>query len=257
MMFHDYPTATIEIGSIGWEDDDGHFDLGDKTNDGFTLVKVQLFRGRDVTQPLNPKRAQGIRLTCHIDGGRRIPPKDTRCYVVVPPGMEDVPGAGLIVGTVEKTLDGRLDGDRAVLDYGDQHVVIKGKSVTIQGNDGSFVGAGEPRSGGAAGVAIQGPDGSGLTLQDGVVGMYVNSGGDMPSVAELTVNGINIVYKGGAQFVLDPTGFALTSPQMGIIGPSILALGAPLTAGYKPLITAFMPGPTPVVNPQILVSSAS
>lgn len=102
-IFHESPTAQVHIGSIGWEGEELWYELGDDTNDGHTLVRVQLFEGRDPTTPLS-NRAQGTRILCHLTSGMvRIPPKDARCYVIIPAGMEQAPGAGLIVGVVEPT----------------------------------------------------------------------------------------------------------------------------------------------------------
>ncbi len=94
--------GAIHLGTVGWEDsDEDHFSPGDVDNDGHTLVQVQLYRGRDTSKPLNPERAQGQKILCHIpDGVYTIPPKGARCYVILPAGMEDVPGAGIIAFTV-------------------------------------------------------------------------------------------------------------------------------------------------------------
>ncbi len=96
--------AQILHGSIGWDDENDYVFDGDEDNDGHTLVRVQLFEGRDVTKPLNPKRAQGHRILAHISSlnGRRVPAKDTRVFVAVPKGQENVPGAGVIFAAIEK-----------------------------------------------------------------------------------------------------------------------------------------------------------
>lgn len=97
---NNHPTAQCEIGSIGWEDEDEYFHPGETSNDGLTLVKVQLFRGRDYTKELSD-RAQGVKILCVLpDGEFRVPAKNARCYVMIPQGMDNVPGAGLIVATV-------------------------------------------------------------------------------------------------------------------------------------------------------------
>lgn len=259
MMFHNYPTAQFDVGSIGWEDDaDVHYDLGDASNDGFTLIKVQLFRGRDVTKPL-AKRAQGIKLVCHMNSmmGQRVPPKDTRCYIAIPAGMEETPGAGIIVGTVEKSTDGRLDSDRVVVDYGDQHVVIKGKSVSIQGTDGSFVGVGSPRSGGAAGVTIQANDGTGAVYQTGVAATFVSGGSVSPpkSIFEMTTTKVNLMVTGGGRLMLDTADLTLTAPGTGYVVPTILILGQPKPTATIPFVSL---SPTmAATNPQILFGSTT
>lgn len=134
-MFHNKPTAQIEIASIGWEDEDDYVFFGEDGNDGHTFIRAQLFRGRDVTKPLNPDRAQGTKILCSLNsmGGFRIPPKDTRCYVACPTGMEEVPGAPIIMGTVEKHsqhYDLSKNGDQ-VMSAG------QGQARIIAKNDGS------------------------------------------------------------------------------------------------------------------------
>ena len=44
----------FEPGTVGWDEDDAHADLGTATNDGNTLVKVTLFRGRDPSTTPKP-----------------------------------------------------------------------------------------------------------------------------------------------------------------------------------------------------------
>jgi len=164
----------IEIGSIGWEDEDEWYYLGTDDNDGHTLVRVQLFSGRDITAPLNPTRAQGKKIICQIPSGMyRIPKKDERCYVLIPKGMEAVDGAGLIIATVGKSPTTQFAADRAVLNFGDDvHVVIKGKSISLQDPDFRFVSVGSPRSGGTPGVQVHLPDGTGAVWQDSSVGIF-------------------------------------------------------------------------------------
>lgn len=178
LVFGNDSGSQILMGSIGWENEEDYYFLGTDANDGHTLIRVQLFDGRDYSQPLNPDRAQGHRIVCHISGGIfRIPPKDTRVFVAVPRGMEHVPGAGVIFATVEKNPTTQFTADRAVIDFGpDVHVVIKGKSVSLQDPDFRFLSVGTPRSGGGPGVQVHLPDGTGAAWQDGAFGCFVRAG---------------------------------------------------------------------------------
>ena len=138
--------AQILTGSIGWEDQEDYvFDGGDD-DDGHTLVRVQLFEGRDITKPINPKRAQGHKLVCHISSlnGRRVPPKDSRVFVAIPKGQENVPGAGVIFAAIEPQPNraGNNRPDETVIvgpDGSAGRVVIKKNGtvalITGQGND--------------------------------------------------------------------------------------------------------------------------
>lgn len=199
-MFHDAETPLIEIGSIGWEDEEDYVFQGSDDNDGHTLIRVQLFRGRDPTRPLSPTRAQGIKMIAHINGGSfRIPPKNTRCYIVCPAGMEHMPGAAFIIGTVEKSPTTQFSPDRVVMDFGpDVHVVIKGKSVTLQDPEFRFVSVGSPRSGGAPGVQVHLPDGTGAAWQAGAFCTFVTD----QSMMQMTSSTIELWQKTGNTTVL-------------------------------------------------------
>lgn len=114
----------VEMGTVGWEDDDNIFDQGTEDNDGYTFVKVQLFRGRDVTKPKKPGIGQGHKLSCHLSSQiLRIPRKGTRCYVALPSGFENVVGIGVIFATVEKApllqqIGNMEPGDQVIGNYG-------------------------------------------------------------------------------------------------------------------------------------------
>ncbi len=92
----------IELGSIGWDGVDEIVDMGDREDpDGVTLVRVQLFRGRDTTQPLSG-RAQGEQIVCQVrDGLFEVPTRDSLAYIAIPDGMDGKEGVGLIIGTVK------------------------------------------------------------------------------------------------------------------------------------------------------------
>lgn len=91
----------IELGSIGWDDSDEIADFGDRDDpNGVTLINVQLFRGRDKTQPLTT-RAQGHKIQVQMrDGIVDLPPKDALAYIAIPDGKEECSGIGLLIGSV-------------------------------------------------------------------------------------------------------------------------------------------------------------
>lgn len=101
MFRYDKAPQQIHIGSVGWEDEEDWYFVGTANDDGHTLVRVQLFSGRNHATELSPTRAQGHKLICHLPNGVfRIPPKDARCYVAIPAGMELLPAAGVIIASV-------------------------------------------------------------------------------------------------------------------------------------------------------------
>lgn len=220
-LFHNpMAGAQVMMGSIGWEGEDDYVFFGTGDDDGYTLVRVQLFEGRDVTKPINPKRAQGTKIICHLSGGLfRCPKKDTRVYVICPKGMDNVPGAGVIVATVEKSPTSQFNKDRAVLDFGDDtHVVIKGKSVAIQSPDNEFISVGSPRSGGTSGITFQAKDGSGGVIQVGVVSWFIASGGFAQTIIQMTPTNVECLVKDGAYWKVGAEYFYCTGTACYIRG---------------------------------------
>ena len=132
----------IELGTVGWEGDQGdHFDMDTSPSDGTTLVKVQLRRGRDHSVPLNPGQAQGNQILARLSGssGWMIPPAGSEVLVAFPAGFESTPGAPVIFAVLGSSPSIQFQKNRAVLDFGDQAVVIRGKRITLQNNDGDFI----------------------------------------------------------------------------------------------------------------------
>lgn len=255
-LFGEKPSPQIEIGSIGWEDEDEYAYLGTDDNDGHTLVRVQLFRGRDASKPLNPTRAQGHRIVCHIpDGMFRIPKKDTRCYVAIPEGMEQVPGAGIIIACVSKSPPTQFAKDRVVIDFGsDTHVLFKGKSVAMSdhGVPARWLGVGTPRGGGTPGVTLSNSDGSGLVIQDGAAGIWVSASGEAKTLIQMTTTKVECLSKAGGMWKLDGNFYTL--------GTTCTIAGSGVYLGKAPEVSSMVgygsvPGAAPTgCSPSVFVS---
>lgn len=96
----EYAQSLVQIGTVGWERREEHTDLGTVDNDGLTFVCVTLYAGKTPGEAVTKGVAQGHEILCHLaDGIFRIPKKGAKCWVVIPAGMEQLDGAGLIVGT--------------------------------------------------------------------------------------------------------------------------------------------------------------
>jgi hypothetical protein len=206
----DYAPAQVQIGTVGWDDRDDHFDAGTEDNDGHTLVYVTLYAGRTQGSPVLKGVAQGHKIICHIaDGAFRIPPKGSRCYVIIPAGMEEVTGAGVIVACVSPSSSrDQFAADRVVLDYGDDvHVVIRGKSVSLQDPDSRFLTVGTPRAGGDPGIWLQAADGSGGAIADGKVGFWASDGTDAQTILQMTTTEVKCMKKDGGFWSVDTDGF--------------------------------------------------
>lgn len=182
--------SQILMGSIGWEDEDDYSFLGSEENDGHTLVRVQLFEGRDHTKTLNPDRAQGQRIICHLSGGMfRIPPKDTRVLVAIPNGMDHVVGAGLIIASYERSPTNQFSNTRAKMDFGpDVDLVIKARSVTVTDYENQQVSL-SPEGG----VQAFDKDGAGIQFKSGACysvsekcNIVVQTGGTVSACLKMT-----------------------------------------------------------------------
>lgn len=219
------------MGTIGWQDDDVLSDIGTGENSGYTLIKVQLYRGRDNSKPikdLDPTVGHGHKILCQMASNiGRIPPKGVRCFVAYPSGFEDAVNIGLIIGTIEKNSSVQLKEDRALLNYGDQHLVIKAKSVTIADQENRFMCIGVPRAGGTPGIIFQSKDGCGGVIQEGVVSWFTADGGTVKSVLELTTTAANLVQSDGS-FV------KLKGGKGSIGGTSVYATGGAVYLGTLP-----------------------
>ncbi len=100
-MWDSMSHGQVFLAQSGWNDTDELFFAGTEEDDGHTFVRCQLFSGRDISQEHTPDRAQGTKLLCNVaDGVFKVPVKGARVYVLIPHGMEGVPGAGVIIASV-------------------------------------------------------------------------------------------------------------------------------------------------------------
>lgn len=134
----DYAPRLCELGTVGWEGREELTELGTENNDGHTFVCVTLYAGRTQGVPVKKGVAQGREVLCGINvlSGFTIPPRGTRVYVLFPSGMEEAPGAGVIVAAVAPGPEVKANagtGDRTFsAASGQARVVVKANgAVTI------------------------------------------------------------------------------------------------------------------------------
>lgn len=223
---------SIVVGTVGWEDEETYFEVGSNQNDGYTLVRVQLFGSRDMTKPLKPGVGQGMKILCHIGSGvYRVPPVGTRVYVAVPDGMESNPGAGVIFATVEKNPLAQYNSDRVQMNFGDDvDVVIRAKSVTMMDPGGRFITVGTPRGGGTPGIILQDETGSGGTITNGAVGWWSATGGEAKSLIQVTTTEISLQQKDGAFLTLGGGDAYLVGQNSYVMGSGVYLGHAPTAA---------------------------
>lgn len=223
----------FEPGTVGWDGVDEHFD----TEDGVTLVRVTLVRGRHPSTPLTPDVAQGHQVLCRIGGGLfRIPKKGTPVMVGFPTAFAGHPGAGVIVCTTEASPDIQFNDTKAKFDVGpDTDFVIKAKSVTISDYDNRFLHVGPD------GVMLQDEAGNGVIMKKGAIMIFVADGGDAKTVVQVTPKELSLVQKDSGFVKLTGGNATLfASGSVALVGANV-AVGAQATAA-TPALCGSPPG---------------
>lgn len=239
--FEPPPAPQIEMGTVGWDNESG---VSDIEQDGYTLVKVQLFRGKDPSEKIkNAERAQGHRLLCMMASSiGRIPPKGTRVLIAIPHGYEGMAnGTSVIIATIEKNKASQLSNQRAVQDYGTQDLVIKARSISLMDRENRFITI-SPESG----VIIQDKTGTGAMWKGDAAAIFVSDGTFMGSVIQLVPTEITATVQGGSLLQLDKTKATMYSQNCYIQGAGVY-LGLVPTNATEACFSANPPGGTPIL----------
>lgn len=247
----------IETGTVGWDDTPDYVEQGTDDNDGVTLVRVQLYRGRRPRQKIEEGKAGGYHVLAQIAGPIwRIPRKGERCLVAFPGGQSQTPGAAVIFAWLDKSPSNQFNPTKAKLDVGpDYDLVLKGRSVTLTDYDNRFITVGPQ------GIYIQDKDGTGVSIANGAVVIGAVSGGSMSSVLQLTgseatlahgmgflklagdnadITGMNVRIQGGAGYFATLMCFIGPGAQMApgvnnaLYGPTGIAGIASTTVYFSP-----------------------
>lgn len=132
-----------EWGTIGWPDDGDPFDYGPAWDDGMTLAKVTLYRGRKpgYGKPLQPGLAAGARVLAHIDARLwKTLDAGTRVCVIFPRGDVQTPANGFVAFVAGKSPAAGFDAstmmlpipDGSTLNIGDANAVFVAKASPVQ-----------------------------------------------------------------------------------------------------------------------------
>ncbi|MGH7298140.1 MAG: hypothetical protein ACRELB_24585 [Polyangiaceae bacterium] len=233
----------FEPGTVGWDGVSPHYD----TEDGVTLVRVTLIRGRHPSTPLQPDVAQGYQVLARIGGGLfRIPAPGTPVMVGFPTAFADHPGAGVIVCTTETSPDVQFSATKAKFDVGaDTDFVIKAKSITISDYGNRFLHVGPD------GVMLQDDNGNGVVMSGGAIMIYVADGGYAKTLVQMTTSELSLVQKDtGMVKLTGGNATVLASGSAAIVGGNV-SLGAQATAATPAMI-----GPPPGVPSKSVFLSA-
>lgn len=237
--------SSVMLGMIGWTGPNPDLDpndLGDDSNDGYTLTRVQLFAGRNETRPLVDGRAQGFRLLCTVADHVQMfgPPRDgDRCIVLVPAGLESTPGAAVVVAIISKAPTTQYSSTRGKIDVGpDRDLVIKGRSIALSDYDNRFISIGPDN-----GIVVQEKDGSGVIVKDGAVAIFAASGGDVKSALTLKGDEASIYQKSSE----GNTCVVLGGGKAQLVGTHCAVQGSAVYLGASPsMLTAAALGPSPI-----------
>ncbi len=225
------PQPIIARGLVGWTDSDDHFDLGTDDNDGHTLVKVTLNRGKADTTIPEEGKAYGHQIYAQPLGPLYwIPPDGTHVLVCFPDGEMDSLGGAFILGVTGKSPLIQFKDSRAVLDMGPtQDLIIKAKSVTLSDHNSpaQFIQVGPPPQGGTSGITMCDSQGGGVTCQAGVVGVFGKGGNTLVQITETSFE----VWQKDGSFI------NLTGGNFDAFGTSAYLRGSAVYLGKIPAVT--------------------
>lgn len=214
-----FAPMVAELGTVGWEEDDdeSYFEQGTDENDGHTLVRIQLYRGRDPATPIRAGVAQGHKiLACPAGPLWYIPPRGTQVLVVFPGGMESVPGAGTFF-VRGRTPAGQFGPKRVKLEVPtDYDLVLKGQRVTLTDWGNSFVSI-SPE----AGIQFSNANGDVALLREGAFVVTVAQGGDGKTILSMTTSSFDVIQKDGSSMKLADGKWQAVGAQTNLVGGSV------------------------------------
>ena len=260
------PTDAVtfcEEGTVGWEDSDAtnFYELGTAANDGYMLVRVQLFKGKSPHTAIKPGVGQGHRLLCRVGsvaGLQEIPPLGSVVVVLIPGGDIEAPGKPVIAMTVRKNPTTQIDPKRIVWDVGQRHLLLRGLSVAMQDNptSGTSIGCsvGIPFTGGVRGFYVTNEQGSGFSAVGKTAGAWAADSGTAKSLLNLTSTEADLLCNDGGV-----AGFQVTAGDTWATGANFYAytvqawIGATAVVAKPCAVTAA--GPANVVSATVFIGA--
>lgn len=187
------PPALLE-GTVGWPGSPEVVELGTEAGDGMTMVRVTLFDGHPEGAPkADDGLANGRQIFARPMGpGWRTPKRGERVLIAFPGGDHATPGNAVVLGIIGASPSTRFGRRKTVLDFGEDDVVITGRSVSLVAE----VADGPHRyvvsvsgQGGAQVIA----DGSGLFAKDGEVNLKtVDANGNLKTALVLAQDEVSL-----------------------------------------------------------------
>lgn len=137
-------SSTIEHGTVGWAGDPQVFDQqGSDSNDGYTLLKVTLFKGHPTGEPMAPgvvPSANGYRILVRLSWPLwALPLAGNQCVVAFPAGLIQTPGAGILIAVPMKSPVKQFSATTSKLDLTGYDLVIKARSISLRDDDNNLI----------------------------------------------------------------------------------------------------------------------
>ncbi len=129
--------SDIQEGTVGWDGSPEVVELGTESGDGMTLVRVTLRHGHPTGKPTTDDGLfNGHQISARASGPLwDTPTRGTRVIVAFPGGDWETPGNAVVICQVGASPARRFGRRKAVLDFGDKDVVIRGRSVALISED--------------------------------------------------------------------------------------------------------------------------
>ena len=220
--------ATIEQAIVGWEGDDDQADIGSESNDGTTLIKVQLVRGSHPSSTPQEGVAKGPKVLARLSGYPFwcIPPKGMQCVVAVPSEHDTVPGSHVIIALPGANPFTQFSKDRAKLDVGpDMDLVLKARSITLTRHAGEGEATDDyisitPQDG----ITMCDHHGCGMNIKGGKINIFIAVDGTTKTVLSMDKDSASILAAQG-------TMLQLTGSDAVIMGTAFRALVGQILLG--------------------------
>lgn len=225
------PQITCASGTVGWKGQAEIVEFGALDNDGRTLVRVTLHHGRDPYVASQPGEAAGLEVLAQVGWPFFIvPPRGAGVVVAFPDGNIQGQGAGCIVFVYGKSPLKRFEENRVNLNFGDKHVVIEGKSVTLKDENKFAISIGAGPKGGDPAIYFFTPAGTGGSIGNEAIGLWVASGGTATSRMQLAVNSADLMVKDGGFINIEGEDATLMAQGVAhVLGASTFLGPAPTT----------------------------
>lgn len=247
-LFGEPPASVggIYHGTVGWVGD------GELTVEGETgkrYVKVTLHEGAPPGLPVSPEGgANGRRIMAQLSWPNfAVPPRNAEVYLAIPAGLEESPGAALIIGSPQPAPAKQFEDQRMVMSYPGYEVVIKAKTVALISED--VDGSGKTirhlvsvsQQGGAQ---VTDGTGSGVFVHKGQIdAKVIDASGKRKCSLSMTESEICLMHSAGSLCKLKGSEATMAGGKCSIVGMGGVLLKTAAPGVPLPLLV----GPTPGV----------